>query len=310
MNMEKEMLTRIQERIRSMKLEPAAEAEKLAKYEGLYGAGDTYLSSLEVVNISLDLHTSVHWLLMGERDPMETSITVRNVLRGSDGKKGNKDWVEASEAVRDTTIAYSQVSLGPSLAFAWTEPKNIHYASAKLRERATYGPDHGFFSMVEDIFGVDVFVIDSEHDFDAIGAMTNDAPYIVAKKGLNARQGHYAVARELAEILAGNLFPLSEVYDEALPLHREWCMDFILMLMDSYNGLAPVKGDPYGEQRFPQRLIEAHRYAVEHDHNLGYFLEWMTGEPAKVYESTPFNVDELVKMFGLEDEAAEADKSK
>lgn len=327
--MNNEIFARVQERIRSMGLSDEAVAAKLKKYEFLAeGNEPEHLSAYAIHDLATDLMTTFHWVITGEQDPADLHMGVRNVLNGSDGTGGNKDWVAAGEALSDAAMAYEQVSLGPSPKFGWTEPKNVEYAMARLNEDpvygtnlnsverieelfggdvfvidpkadSVYGTDLDFFGRIEEFFGVDVFVVKSHVDFDAVGAMVLGSPFIVAKQGLPGRQGHYAVARELACILSGNLARYSDVYAEDAPLDM-WSMDFCIMLMESLNGLASVQDNPYAEQRFPKRVVEAHRHAVAEKHNLGYFLEWMTGEKPPVVEHDPIDLDELAKLFGLD----------
>lgn len=301
--MESETYERIIDRIKNMGLSDDAVEEKLAKYESIHENPDKHTSARDFIFITEDLMVDLQWLLFGKHDPNEVQMTVRNVLNGSDGTRGNKDWVEASEALRDPAMTYQQLALeelgiGASPKFIQTESKNVAYAMNALKGRAAYGSDLDFFGIIEEFFGVDVFVVDSKADFDAIGGMVCGSPFIVAKKGIDARTGHYAVARELGLILSGNLAWRYEVFLEDAPLDL-WAMDFSIMLMDSYNGLAPIKGDPYGEQRFPQRVIEGHRKAVAERKNLGYFLEWMTGEKPPAVEHKPVDLDEMMELFGL-----------
>lgn len=303
--MESETYERIIDRIKNMGLSDEAMQEKLAKYESIHENPDKHTSARDFIFITEDLMVDLQWLLFGEHDPNEVQMTVRNVLSDSDGTGGNKDWVDASEALRDPAMTYQQLALeelgiGASPKFLQTEPKNVDYAMADLKRRAVYGSDVDFFGMIEEFFGVDVFVVDSKVNFDAIGAKVCGAPFIVAKKGIDARTGHYAVARELGLILSGNLAWNYEVFSHESRLDN-WAMDFSIMLMDSFNGLAPIKGNPYEEQRFPKRVIEAHRKAVANKKNLGYFLEWMTGEPVKHVEHEPIDLDELAELFGLTD---------
>lgn len=288
----------IRDRIRSMGLSDEAVAKKLAEYSFLDDES-WHLSARAMVDIAEDLMTTPEWVITGQHEFVDLQMSVRNVLNGSDGSGGNKDWVNAEKAVRDAAMAYQQVTLGRSPKFAWIEPQNIQYALPVLKERATYGSDLDFFGMIEECFGVDVFVIDSKADFDAIGAMVMGSPFIVAKKGLPGRQGHYAVARELACILSGNLAPYSNVYALEAPLDW-WAMDFIILLMNSYNGFASIKDGDYAEQRFPQRVIDAHRQAVAERLNMGYFLEWMTGEKPPVIEHEPIDLDEMAQLFGFD----------
>jgi hypothetical protein len=295
----------IKKRIRSMGLSDEAVAAKLEKYafldESDADGNWRQFSARGIHNIAEDLMTTFNWVITGEHAPGELHMTVRNVLNGSDGSGGNKDWVEAEKAVRDAAMAYEQILLGPSPKYAWKEPQDIAYALPKLNERAQYGSDLDFFGMIEEYFGVDVFVIDSDVNFDAIGAMVMGSPFIVAKRGQQARSGHYAVVRELASMLIGNLARYSDVYSEKAGLDA-WEIDFAMLMFDSYNGLAPITGDPYGEQRFPQRVIDAHREAVAEKHNLGYFLEWMTGEKPPVVEHEPIDLDEMARLFGFGDD--------
>lgn len=298
--MESETYERIIDRIKNMGLSDEAMQEKLREYESVHADPSKYSSTRDFMMICEDLMIDLQWLLFGKHDPSELQMTVRNVLNGSDGTGGNKQWLDAEEALRDAAMTYQQlavkgVGIGASEKFTQTEPKNTAYA---LKNRAASGSELDFFGMIEEFFGVDVFVVDSKVDFDAIGGKTCGSPFIVAKKGIDARIGNSAVARELGLILSGNLAWRYEVFAKNPPLDM-WAMDFSTMLMDPYNGLAPVKGNSYAEQRFPQRVIEAHRKAVAEKKNLGYFLEWMTGEPVKAPESQPIDLDELAKLFGL-----------
>lgn len=295
--MTNEIYVRVADRIRSMGLADETVNAKLEQYAYLDDE-NKHLSAYEIHDIATDLMASFHWVITGEEDPAGLHMGVRNVLRDPQILRGDKDWVEAEKALRDAAIAYEQVAMGLSPKFGWKEPKNIDYAMARFKEAAVYGTDLDFFERIEEFFGVDVLIIESDADFDAVAGMVLGVPFIVAKQGIPGRQGHYAVARELACILSGNLAPYSKVYEKDAPLDM-WSMDFCIMFMDSFNGLAPVQGNPYAQQRFPERLVEAHRDAVKNKHNLGYFLEWMTGEKPPVVEHEPIDLDKLAELLGF-----------
>ncbi|HSN94605.1 MAG TPA: hypothetical protein VLR89_06065 [Anaerolineaceae bacterium] len=294
--MDNELYDNFLERIVSMGLPEAAVARKLAEYDARYESGDRHISARELFDASEDLMTTPLALLRNERSHDELRMTVRNVLEGSDGDEPGKDWVEAEKVLRDATVAYQQVQLGPSETFSFSTPENVDYAKDRLREEVIPGANLDLFYIAEQIFGVDVFVLDSvlepADSFDAIGGMVCGSPFIVVRRGVDPSYGNEALVDELARILSGNLAWYSDVHSEG-SLMKQWELDFIDMLMNAFNGMGREWSNDYKDVRFPARLIDAHRVAVARGENLGYFLNWMAGDPLPVPKhSSTTNLDE------------------
>lgn len=294
--MTNELYTRIEDRVMSMGFSPKVAKRKLKPYAHLKNEEDPRLSALDFHNLAEDMMTTFHWAITGEIGDDEVRMSVRNCLTGPDSDQPGRLWIQAEKILRDVVAAYQQVSLGPSEAFGLSEPENFNYAEALLRERATGGSDLDFFGIVEQIFGVDIFVIDSDAQdwglFDALGAIVGQTPCIVVRRGINTEWGHRAVAHELAKIISGNLFRYSDVFRSHAPLNL-WEVNFAARMIDYYNELGLAQGDDYENERFPQRLIDAHREAVAKGENHGSFLNWMAGDPMpEVKHSSSLNLDE------------------
>lgn len=297
--MRDEIFDRAEERIRSLGLSDDATERKLAQYAALREDKPRGLSSLDVVNVAEDLMTSFTWVVVGERDPFELRSTAQNVLCGPENDEPGAEWLLAKNVFSDIVTAYQQVSLGPSDNFKWTEPRNIEYAAEKLRELGSKNKKMYFFDIIEECFGVDIVVLDRPEQFTAIGATIGGAPLtvdrrgvdtvvgnsagtplIVVKQGLDNMVGNYAVARELGHIMAGRLYWYSDVYKggedpASRSLSDAWIADFSKNLVKFVWEEVELMDDACARQRFPKRLIEAHRRDVAAKKNLGYFLEWM-----------------------------------
>ena len=278
--MHNEIFERAQERILALGLSEDATKRKLAEYAALRENKPQGLSSLGVANTAEDLMTSFYWLITGERDPFELRSTAQNVLCGPENDEPGSRWVLAKNVFSDISMAYQQVTLGPSDAFQWNQPKDSRYAEEKLSELREKGQKLSYFDIVEDCFGVEIVVLDRPEDFTAIGATIAGAPLIVVKQGLDDIAGTYAVATELGNIMAGNLFWYSDVFEDGANSESwirdfMWVLDFTSTFMNSTGMDVLMKEGAYAPQRFPKRLVEAHRKAVAEKTNFGYFLEWM-----------------------------------
>ena len=278
--MHNEIFERAETRIRSLGLSEEATKRKLAEYAALRENKPQGLSSLGVANIAEDLMTSSHWLITGERDPFELRSTAQNVLYGPENDEPGSWWVMAKNVFSDISMAYQQVALGASDAFQWTEPRNTEYAVEKLRLLGSKSQDMSFFELVEECFGVEIVVLDCPEDFTALGGMVCGSPFIVVKQGLDTTVGNYAVAGALGDILAGRLFWYSDVFEDGANSESwirdfMWVLDFKSTFMNSTGMDVLMKEGAYASQRFPKRLVEAHRKAVAEKANFGYFLEWM-----------------------------------
>lgn len=278
--MHNEIFERAQERILALGLSEDATKRKLAEYAALRENKPQGLSSLGVANTAEDLMTSFHWLITGERDPFELRSTAQNVLCGPENDEPGSRWVLAKNVFSDISMAYQQVTLGPSDAFQWTEPRNTEYAVEKLRQLGSKSQDMSFFELVEECFGVEIIVLDRPENFTALGGMVCGSPFIVVKQGLDTDVGHDAVVMELGNIMAGNLYWYSDVFEDGANSESwirdfMWVLDFTSTFMNSTGMDVLMKEGAYTAQRFPKRLVEAHRKAVAEKTNFGYFLEWM-----------------------------------
>jgi hypothetical protein len=276
-NNDNDIFARAEARIRSLGFSDDATKRKLEEYAVLREKNP---SSLTIVNIAEDLMTSFIWVVTGERDPYELRSTARNVLCGPENDEPGAEWLVAKNVFSDVLTAYEQVKLAPSDNFEWTGPKKTAYADAKISQLGEKAGELSFFDFIEECFGVDIVVLDRPENFTAIGATIGGSPLIVVKQGLDAATGHEAVARELGNIMAGNLYWYSDVYENGAD-SESWIRDFLWVLGFKSNLLnlvskdALAKNDTYAHRRFPERLVEAHRRDVAAKKNLGYFLEWM-----------------------------------
>lgn len=276
----KEIFERAKERILSFGFSDEATKRKLDEYVALREANPRGVSSLTVAKIAEDLMTSFIWVVTGERDPYELRSTAQNVLCGPENDEPGAGWLVAKNVFSDILTAYEQVKLAPSENFLWTGPKMVAYADANISQLGEKAQEMSFFDFVEECFGVDIVVLDRPETFTAIGATIGGSPLIVVKQGLDIAAGHEAVARELGKIMAGNLYWYSDVYENGAD-SESWIRDFIWVLGFTGNFLSLVdkdalaKSDTYAHQRFPKRLVEAHRRDVAAKKNMGYFLEWM-----------------------------------
>jgi hypothetical protein len=296
--MHDDIFDRAQERILALGLSDYMTKRKLAHYAALRESKPRGLSSLDVANIAEDLMTSFTWVATGERDPFELRSTAQNVLSGPENDEPGNMWLMAKNVFSDVITAYQQVELGPSENFKWIEPRNVEYVREKLRELGSPSQDLSFFEFIEECFGVEIIVLDRPEYFTAIGATIGGAPMIVdrngadtvygnavgapvivVKQGLDSMLGNYAVIKELSNILAGNLYWYSDVYDsydvyeaqdgedsDAWIREVRWYLDMASKFMKEVT---------YTNRRFPKRLVDAHRRDVAAKKNLGYFLEWM-----------------------------------
>jgi hypothetical protein len=285
MSMEKfyeEVYTRVKERIGSIGLSPEAQAKKLEQYEEMFGRDGFHMSALSTQNIATDLMTTYRWVITGEHEADELRCTVRNVLKNAENTLGNRDWVMAEEALRDTNIAYQQVSelRQPLPSFAAFRSGDTDGAFAELSEAFKSDPSLDFFEAIEKFFGVEVIRIKSPLAFDAIGAMTGDMPYIVVNTTHNAARILYATVCELAMLAGGNLALYSDVFAEDFP-DNPVVLEFMDKFMAAVSLDRMVETYAPVEHQFPVGLVEAHREAVAKHRNLGFFLEWMTGEPTR-----------------------------
>jgi len=295
--------TRVQERIGSMGLSDEARDVKLAKYTELFEGNDLRLSAISIQNIATDLMTTYNWVITGEHEPLELRTTIRNILKDSDGSDANPDWLMADEVLRDLDIAYRQVApfREPLEAFIAVRAGNIDVALANLKQELAVNPELDFFDAIEKFFGVEVIVLESERSFDAIGAVSGDMPFILANSKQTPARIFYAVICELAMIATNTLALYSDVFAEDFPANPEVgdLMDELVRVFHFGSTVADKPSVPV--RRFPAGLVEAHREAVANHGNLGFFLEWMTGEK-KVYEDLPpVNVEDLIDLFGLRD---------
>lgn len=274
--MHNEIFDRAHERILSLKLSKKVATRKLDEYAALRESKSRGLSSLDLVNIAEDLMTTTHWLLTGERDPFELKSTVKNFVHGVKNNEPGIIWTMAKNVLSDPSMAYQQVSLGPSANFQWTKPHDIKYAEERLHQLGQRVQEMSFFDLIEECFGVEIIVLDSSEAFVALGAMVGGAPFIVVQQGFSATTGNNAVAAELAKIMSGDLFWYSDLDMLDDELYTDpWDIKFADRLMSLVGEDALAKDDTYAYRRFPTRLVEAHRKAVAAKKNLGYFLEWM-----------------------------------
>lgn len=295
--------TRVQERIGSMGLSAAARDAKLAKYAELFEGEDVRLSALSIQNIATDLMTTYHWVITGEHEPLEMRTTIRNILKDGDGTSANPDWLMADDALRDLDIVYRQVApfREPLEAFNSLQAGNVNFALADLKQELRTNPALDFFEAIEKFFGVEVIVLESEHAFDAIGAVSGDHAFILANSNHSPARVFYAVICELAMISTNTLALYSDVFDEDFPANTTIgeLMDELITAFLSYSAKRDEPSVP--ARRFPAGLVEAHREAVAKHGNLGFFLEWMTGEKRVQEDLPPTNVEDLVDWFGFKD---------
>lgn len=296
----KKIFERINHRIYSMGFSASAASRKSAEYDSLRAEKGDRLSLLDMAYIAEDLMVSMHWLLTGELGEWELSTTAQNVRNGSESSAGDKDWQKAQEALRDASVAYEQVGMERSAQFAWVKLTGSKNAMNKFNKWDAEGNLPDFPGVVEECFGIDVFVLDSEVDFDAFGAMINGSPFVVVKSGVDEATGNTLVAREAAMIISNCIYPSSGVYAEKNP-PSAMVDAFVPLLTGVFNTMSAGKEqkDTYSGQRFPERLIRAHRKEVQEKKNPGYFLQWMTGEVPPKVEHKPINLDDLAMELGL-----------
>ena len=189
--MHDEIFDRAEERIRSFGLSDYTTKRKLAQYAVLRENNSRGVSSLTVADIAEDLMTSFTWVATGERDPFELRSTAQNVLCGYEDDEPGAEWLLAKNVFSDILTAYQQVSLGPSDNFKWTEPRNIDYASEKLRDLGSQNKKMYFFDIIEECFGVDIVVLDRPEYFIAIGATIGGAPMTVVRQGVDTVVGNH-----------------------------------------------------------------------------------------------------------------------
>lgn len=294
---------RVRERISSMNLSAEARDAKLAKYAELFEGDDVRLSAISIQNIATDLMTTYHWVISGEHEAEELRFTVRNVVRNGDGTGGNADWVLAEEVLRDAEMAYRQVApfREPLTALKSVQDGSAGEALQCLRDAMEENPELDFFDAVEKFFGVEIIVLESEKAFDAIGAVISEMAFIVVNSKHSVSRIHYAVACELAMIVTGNLALYSDIFAEDFP--EDYAVgEFMEHLIRAFSfGRAASDDTSVLTRRFPAGLVEAHREAVAKHGNLGFFLEWMTGEKPVRSEPKPLSVDELMELFDFKD---------
>jgi hypothetical protein len=278
----------------------SAAVMKLEEYHALRDQRGNRLSLLDISAISEELMVSMHWLLTGELDKWELSTTAQNVRNGSESSAGDEDWQKAQKALRDASVAYEQVGMERSAQFAWVKLTGSKNAMNKFNKWDAEDSLPDFPGVVEECFGIDVFVLDSEVDFDAFGAMINGSPFIVVKSGVDNATGNTLVAREAAMIISDCLYPSSGVYPEKNP-PSAMVGAFVPLLTGVFNtmSLGKEEKETYRGQRFPERLIRTHRKEVQAKKNPGYFLQWMTGEVPPKVEHKPINLDDLAFELGL-----------
>lgn len=295
------VLHRIKDRLSNMGLTDEVAQAKISEYEAAWGNKGGRFSTLDIFNIAEELMVSSHWLLMGEFSDWELFTTAQNVRKGLETLEPHKDWQTAQKALRDVAVAYEQVRMERSSQFAWVKLTSAKNAMVKFNEWDAEKSLPDFPGVVESCFGIDVFVLDSEVDFDAIGGMINGSPFVVVKSGVDNATGNNLVARESARILSAGIYPSSGIYAEQAPVSA-MVDSFIPLLTGVFNtmSLGREQGDTYKGQRFPERLIRAHRKEVQARKNPGYFLQWMTGEAPPVVEHKLMDLDELAKELGLQ----------
>lgn len=294
------VLHRIKERLSNVGLTDAVVQAKISEYEAAWGIKGGRFSTIDIFNIAEELMVSSQWLLTGEFSDWELFTTAQNVRKGLETLEPHKDWQTAQKALRDVAVAYEQVGMERSSQFAWVKLTGSKNAMAKFNEWDAENSLPDFPGVVETCFGIDVFVLDSEVDFDAIGGMINGSPFVVVKSGVDNATGNEIVAREAARILSAGIYPSSGIYAEAAPVSL-MVDSFVPLLTGVFNtmSLGKEQVDTYKGQRFPERLIKAHRVEVAQGKNPGYFLQWMTGETPPAIEHKLIDLDELAKELGL-----------
>lgn len=301
--MAQDIFDRINHRIYSMGLSDEGIAAKVTEYETLREEKGHRLSALTIAKIAEDLMVSFNWLVAGELGKWELATTVQNVRCEAPDTQGSKDWRIAQKALYDPAMAYQQVDMERSSQFAWVKLMGSKKAMEKFAEWDRDGNLPDFPGVIEQCFGIDVFILNSDQDFDAVGAMIAGSPFIVVKSGVDAGTGNEVVSREAARILANRLYISSAVYPEKdAPNTMEDA--FVPLLTGVFNTMSgdTDRSGTYLEQRFPPRVVAEHRKQVAEGKNLGYFLEWMTGEPNQAqleYDKNPVNLDDLAKLFGF-----------
>jgi Zn-dependent peptidase ImmA (M78 family) len=176
-------------------------------------AGKRQFKLLELATIADLVHTSVHWLITGERDPFELKLSARHDYDRDARAHIKHDWKLAGEVAGDIALTYAQVNITPREIkrpdFSTLSATDAARRCVRMLEGQGGSPEgrymYAFPSAIENAFGIDVFVIEDGRDFKAYSAEANGNPFIVARTDRYWFRVNWNLAHELGHILRGDL---------------------------------------------------------------------------------------------------------
>jgi len=232
--------------------------------------GKRSFAASELALIAPRVQTSVDWLIGGTHGQFEPKLSARHTYAEGFGH-AEHDWAEAKNAVADVVLAYQQVGFGGT-PVPVTEEQSAVLAARAARARLVEVAGERFVddlpSAIELVFGVHVFVlgareaghgsvfvtIESDRD-DAYAGEVNGQQFIVVSAGGAWFRKNFALAHELAHLLAGD----PEFVDKAKDARVDeiWANAFaseLLMPAELIRQLRWV--GEISEQDVVQRLLE------------------------------------------------------
>ncbi|MFC0864941.1 helix-turn-helix domain-containing protein [Sphaerimonospora cavernae] len=169
-------------------------------------SGARRFSSLDLARIAEEYHVSVDWLITGEEPALAVAARTTSGLAGEALTIARRYSTMRSDL---STLGYGQpwrpfvVSSG-SGSYKERGQKLAELAHAKLREAncSIFGGD--LAAVVEDVFGVDVAIVQLGEGLDGLAVSSEEVKLIVlATSHIPARQ-RFTLAHELGHLLAGD----------------------------------------------------------------------------------------------------------
>ncbi|MDR7161389.1 XRE family transcriptional regulator [Arthrobacter sp. BE255] len=174
--------------------------------------GQRNFKLVEMAALADHLNTSIHWLVTGERDPYEVKLSARHQWDPGSRADHPHDWKTAKRVGNDVAGIYHQADVGPAgnpttVGEGCTPNDAAQWAREYLVAGLPAGAvlaDH-LADVIERVFGIDVFVIDYDKEFDAYSAEANGAKFIVQKTTGAWWRAVFNVAHEFGHILHSDL---------------------------------------------------------------------------------------------------------
>jgi len=183
-------------------------------------SGTRRFSSLDLARIAEECEVSVDWLVTGEEPAL--AIAARTT-GGEAGTALRAAKLYTSMRADMASLGYAQPwRLVPVMAAGGTFVEQgrrlADAALTRVHEAGRLVTEADLPSLVEEVFGVDVAVIELDDSFDGLAASSTDAKLVVlATSRVPARQ-RYTLAHELGHLLAGDDQDVHldhDIYDKA-----------------------------------------------------------------------------------------------